>query len=217
MARKHYFVDEAGNFDFSTKRDASRYFILTTVSMDACAAADALIPLRRELAWEGLPIIDYFHATTDKQNIRDRIFAEIAKMDIGIYATIFEKRKTVPRRQQMMPFYKLTWYHHAKNTIPDLVADDEELHVIAASIGTKKTQISVASAIKDVVHQCGRRNDTTRVSHWPASVDPCLQVADYCCWAIQRKWERNDDRSYKLVKHLVQWEKDMWSWGTYQY
>ena len=34
--------------------------------------------------------------------------------------------------------------------------------------------------------------------------DPCLQIADYCCWAIQRKWESGDDRSYVLIKDKIQ-------------
>jgi len=25
------------------------------------------------------------------------------------------------------------------------------------------------------------------------------KVADYCAWAIQRKWERDDLRSYELI------------------
>lgn len=215
--RKHYFVDEAGNFDFSLKQSATKYFILTSVTMENCEAADALVALRRDLAWEGLPINNGFHATTDKQAVRDRVYAEIARLDITVHASIFEKRKTVPHRQTMLPFYKLAWYHHAKNTIPLVVTPQEELHVIAASIATKNGQKQVASAIKDVVNQCGRSEEGTRVSHWPAGSDACLQVADYCCWAIQRKWEQGDDRSWVLIQHLIKREKDQWSWGKYQY
>jgi hypothetical protein len=29
--------------------------------------------------------------------------------------------------------------------------------------------------------------------------EPCLVVADYCTWAIQRKWERDDQRSHELI------------------
>ena len=33
-----------------------------------------------------------------------------------------------------------------------------------------------------------------RVASWPMVSDPCLQVADSCTWAIQRKWGRVSDR-----------------------
>jgi hypothetical protein len=38
MARRYVFADECGNFDFSTKLGASKYFILTTVCAGDCAA-----------------------------------------------------------------------------------------------------------------------------------------------------------------------------------
>jgi hypothetical protein len=33
--------------------------------------------------------------------------------------------------------------------------------------------------------------------------EPCLVVADYCTWAIQRRWEWGDDRSYRLIADNV--------------
>lgn len=181
--------------------------------MDDCAAADELMHLRRQLVWEGIALTDAFHATTDKQAVRDRVFALIAQMDIRVDATVFEKRKAVPEHQGDLPFYKLAWYQHAREIIPQVVTEDAELHVVAASIQTRRGQVKFAAAIKDVVGQCGRAPETTHISYWPAATDPCLQVADYCCWAIQRKWERQDDRSHLLIKHLISTEYDMWRWG----
>jgi hypothetical protein len=215
--RTHFFVDEAGNFDFSTKEGASKYFILTSVTMHDCSKADALIQLRRDMSWEGLDLNGALHATSDKQMVRDRVFDVIAGLDIAVDATIFEKRKTVPDQQEMLTLYKIAWYEHASRVIPRRVDPDQDLHVIAASIDTKKAQIQIASAIKDVIRQCGRNEVQTTVSHWPAATDPCLQIADYCCWAIQRKWERQDDRSHVLIKHLIQSEYDMWSRGSQYY
>jgi hypothetical protein len=49
----------------------------------------------------------------------------------------------------------------------------------------------------------------TKVAYWPAPSDPCLQVTDYCCWAIQRKWERKDDRSFDLIRHFIAKEQEI--------
>lgn len=54
MADRFVFADEAGNFDFSRNKGASRYFILTTVTMDDCRTGDALADLRRSLTWQGI-------------------------------------------------------------------------------------------------------------------------------------------------------------------
>lgn len=210
-------MDEAGNFDFSLRQGASKYFILTSVILDDCSAADALMDLRRQRVWEGHSLTDAFHCTTDKQLVRDQVFALIAQMNIRVDATIFEKRKTIPARQSMREFYKLAWYQHASHVIPLAVDNKDELHVVAASLGTKRDQIQIGGAIRDVVNQCGRTQDTTHVSHWPASTDPCLQIADYCCWAIQRKWEGSDARSHILINHLIRTEYDRWSKGRVNY
>src|SRR5581483_5805203 len=96
MARRYVFADECGNFDFSGKTGASKYFILTTVCVDDCAPGDALLRLRRELAWEGIGLGTEFHAAEDEQAIRDRVFALLAAHDLRIDSTILEKEKALP-------------------------------------------------------------------------------------------------------------------------
>jgi hypothetical protein len=209
MGRRYFFVDEAGNFDFSDRQGASRYFILTSVLMDDndCRIADSLLELRRELVWEGHPLIDAFHATSDKQAVRDRVFELISGMRIRIDATIFDKRQIAPERRNPSQFYSDAWYGHARELIPACCDGGDDLLVVSASIGTRKEQVLIGRAVTEVVNQSGRSRSNTRVSYWPALSDPCLQVADYCCWAIQRKWERSDARSYVLIEKLIATEK----------
>ena len=58
------------------------------------------------------------------------------------------------------------------------------------------------------------RSPQVQVHAWPAASDPCLQVADYCCWAIGRKWERGDTRSYDLIATKIQSEFDLFRRGA---
>jgi hypothetical protein len=51
----------------------------------------------------------------------------------------------------------------------------------------------------------------------PATTDPCLQVADYLTWAIQRKYESGDTRSYGLVRHLIKSEFEPFKLGRKLY
>lgn len=54
--------DESDNFDFQTKKGGSRYFILTTGMMTSCEVGDALLALRRELAWKNVLLTEQSHA-----------------------------------------------------------------------------------------------------------------------------------------------------------
>ncbi|MDN5882231.1 MAG: DUF3800 domain-containing protein, partial [Nitrosospira sp.] len=44
-----------------------------------------------------------------------------------------------------------------------------------------------------------------------------LQVADYCTWAIYRKWARGDERSYCLIARAIRSEFDIFQSGTHWY
>jgi hypothetical protein len=55
-----------------------------------------------------------------------------------------------------------------------------------------------------------------------ARTDQCLWVADYCSWAIQRKWERTwqgqpDDRSHKLIAAKIRSEFNIFGAGAKTY
>lgn len=217
MSRISVFADESGNFDFSRKPGASRYFILTTVACPGYAVGDALLRLRRDIAWEGHGTDSEFHATTDAQAVRDRVFAILQAHDFRVDATIMEKAKANPQtRGSDERFYKLAWYLHMKHVAPRVARAPDELFVVGASLGVKKKRAVMHQAIKDVVRQV---SPTThfRTASWNAHSEPCLQVADYCCWALSRKWEKEDDRSYALIRHKISSEFDVFRSGRTLY
>ena len=214
MARVHLFADEAGNFDFSRNAGASRFFILTTVAFPAGhdALATSLRALRFELAWEGVDFRREFHATDDTQAVRDRVFEVLAAHDFRVDATILEKPKARPAiRESEERFYRTAWAFHLRNVLPELLPDDGELHVIAASVGTGGKRREFHRGLQQAV-----RNSTSAassVAFWPAATDLCLQAADYCAWAIQRKWERRDQRAYAQIQDSIVWEHDLFREG----
>ena len=217
MARRYVFADECGNFDFSNKPGASKYFILTTVCATDCVAGDALLRLRRELAWEGVGLESGFHATIDQQAVRNRVFALLANHDLRVDATIMEKSKAQPSiRTTDERFYQLAWYLHMKHVAPRIAHVHDELLVVSASLGTKRKRAGFHAAVRDVIRQVSP-TFTFRVASWDAAGDPCLQIADYCAWAIQRKWERADDRSHKLIVNKIASEFAPFRLGSKRY
>jgi hypothetical protein len=202
----YLFVDEAGNLDFSPK--GSRYFILTSVAVDDCSIEKDILELRRELAWNGYDIQDAFHATEDLQAIRNEVFRLIHQHSLRIDATIFEKAKTAPHIPRNEEFYEVAWYLHMQHVAPLVVVGCDELQIIGASISAKAKQLLFARAVNGVVSGLLQQS-LVQTSCWPAGTDPCLQVVDYCCWAIQRKWERGDARSHVLINDKIRSEFDI--------
>lgn len=214
---KYVFADEAGDAEFSRKANVSRYFIVCTVSMDDCSIAAKLLELRRDLAREGMELGDYFHASEDKQPVRDRVFELIQGADIVIDATILEKSKAQPQTHPSFHrFYQYGWFYHFRNICPRILNGHDDVMIAAASIGTKRDKAHFRAAINDVAQQTAKAGRIT-TDFLSCAADPCLQVADYCAWAIQRKWERSDARSYDLITGKIIREYDLWKAGTVHY
>ena len=184
--RKFVYADESGNFDSSRNRGASRYFILTTIAVEEHLISIRLQELRRKLLWNGVEIPNGFHATEDRQTVRDEVFTILGGSNLRIDSTVFDKPKARPElRQNRLDFYSFAWFNHLRFVAPKVAADSDQLMVIGASIGTRREQSSIIAAMEHVI-----RNYTGisgfRCAVWSAQSDACLQAADYCSWALQR-------------------------------
>lgn len=219
--RNCIYADESGNFDFSGQRQATRYFMLVSVALEENAIApleNDLRQLQRELAWEGYSMPKGFHATNDKQGVRNRVFAVLSRHDFRIDATIIEKRKVNPALHNTNErFYRFAWYAHLNGLVAVLGGSYDELLITAASITRKMT-----AAFRSEVAIAERRLPTSAVMKCDvadAASNPMLQVADYCAWALHRKWEREppDTRSYTQIRNGIATEYDLLGSGSTLY
>jgi len=216
-------LDESGDVTFSRGRGISQYFYATSVVIEDCKIGNDLVELRRDLAWNGISTSGEFHATTDAQVVRDAVFAliqqGIAQGGIRIDATVFEKRKTQNHlRVDPDRFYKTAFYLHLSRIWPAFARQYTEVMVVCAAYGTKKRSQIHEDGIKDIVKQLSWQIPA-QYGVWPAMSDPCLQIADYCSWAIQRRWETNhkDMRSHALIAPAICSENDYFRYGNVYY
>jgi hypothetical protein len=217
MSRVYVFADEAGNFDFSRKKDASKYFILTTLTATDCSVGTALGDLRRDLSWEGYDLPDGFHAMHDPKPRKARVYAALDPLPFRVDATILEKAKAMPKiRPSEDRFYKYAWLLHFQYVASKIVTPADELHVVAASIETRAKRAVFHDAIKDVVRQVSPAIKF-KTAFWDSATDACLQAADYACWAIGRKWEQGDDTYAALLSGKVKSEFDVFRRGRTTY
>jgi hypothetical protein len=217
MSRVYVFADEAGNFDFSRKKGASKYFILTTLTAKDCSVGTALSDLRRELSWEGYDLPDGFHAMHDPKPRKARVYAALDSLQFRVDATILEKAKAMPKiRPTEDRFYKYAWLLHFQYVAPKIASPTDELHVVAASIETSAKRAVFHDAIRDVVQQVSPAMKF-KTAFWDSSSDPCLQAADYACWAIARKWEHSDPTYATLLGGKTRSEFPVFRYGRTLY
>lgn len=101
----YIFLDESGNLDFSTK--GTQFFLIGGIVQERpFEAHKALCDLRYDLIESGEDR-HAFHATEDKQAVRDRVFTIIQQhlKTMTIDVLVVEKRKTHPKLQVESRFY----------------------------------------------------------------------------------------------------------------
>jgi hypothetical protein len=219
--RYYLYADESGNFDFSRGRGATRYFSVGTILLAGDDAVGELqrdlLALRTRLQWDGVAAGPSFHASEDRQAVRDEVFAVLGEHAFRTDVTLLEKSKAQPHLRASDPMlFQYAWYYHFKFLAPYVNGSGDELMVTAATIGTNRLRGAFRNAVESVVRQCAWRT-APRVVFAPTGSDPCLQAADYMLWAVMRQWERGDPRALDPLRSRISSQFDVFARGTAHY
>lgn len=215
----YVFLDEAGNFDFS--RNGTRFFIIGCISKTRpFQAFNELIELKYDLVEKGVDL-EYFHAAEDQQATRNEVFEIIQRnlMDVRYDAIVVEKRKTGPALQKPEKFYPRMLGYLLKHVLDQHEIDHfEEVIVFTDKIPVQKKKKSIEKGVKEILARMLPGSVRYRIYHHESKSNQDLQIADYFNWAIYRKWDREDERSYKLISRAVASEFEIFQTGrTYYY
>jgi len=219
MSRCLYvYLDEAGNFDFSEK--GTRFFMMGSVALERPFSFYApLAEMRLDLLEQGLDI-ERFHASDDRQATRNQVFGVIRDHlgSMRIDATITEKRKTGPALQADDQFYpKMLGYHLRYLLNNTRIADYERIVVVTDALPIQRKRKLIEKAVKQTLVDMLPSDVPYQVLHHDSRSALGLQVADYCTWAIYRKWDQADLRSYNVIAPAVRSEFDIFRTGTRLY
>ena len=200
------FIDESGNFDFSPK--GTKYFILSAVSTLNPLGKEKLEEIKYDLMKDGTNL-EYFHATEDKQVVRNKVYSFIENLkDIEIDSVIAQKNKTNPslyvsiKKKKPKKGEKL--YTLALQTLLQYIfrrynssAKVDQVVIVLSSIFDVNKRELIKKTIKIYLKQIFS-NPFYLYFHQNRS-DKNTQIADYCCWAIYRKWTDGEIRPYNAV------------------
>ena len=214
----YVFLDEAGDFNFSLT--GTKFFTFTTITKTRPFPWDTpLISLKYDLIEVGLDI-EYFHAAEDRQAVRDKVFTIIGNNlgNLRIDSLVIEKRKTGPALQVLEKFYpRMIGYLLRYVLDPKNLKDFSEVIVITDSIPVSRKREAVEKAVKQTLSKMLPTGTKYRVLHHASKSCVGLQIADYCNWAIFRKLERQDLRSYELIRSGIRSEFDIFRPGMKYY
>ncbi|MCS7011018.1 MAG: DUF3800 domain-containing protein [Anaerolineales bacterium] len=217
MSKKclYIFLDEAGNFDFSPK--GTRYFLLSSIAKKRpFHAYQELTELKYDLVELGMDI-EYFHAAEDTQAVRNQVFDIIQRhlKGVRVDSLVVEKRKVAPSLREVERFYPEMLGYLLRYVLQGHRLEQyAEVIVFTDRIPINKKRKAVEKAMKMTLAKMLPKTARYRILHHDSKSNFDLQIADYCNWAIYRKWDSGDQRSYRLIKPVIQSEFDIFHRGT---
>jgi hypothetical protein len=172
-----------------------------------------LTNLRYDLIESGLDI-ERFHASDDRQAVREQVFRIIADhLDaFRVDTVLVEKRKTAPALRADSHFYPTVLGHLIRHV---LLARDSapgrwsEVIVITDRVPVNKKRSGIEKAVKTALATMLPADARYRLLHHESRSCCGLQVADYFNWAVFRAWERDDHRSLLPLRRVIHSQIDL--------
>jgi Protein of unknown function (DUF3800) len=204
MATLRIHVDESGEFNFSPT--GSRYYIFAAVwTYDPVPLSADLTNLRYSIIKAGHgPNLSAFHACEDPAPRRELVIQRI--LDHGQWnfvSIVIEKKKVNPAVRDPDVFYpkflamilRFIFRGRIRPRTGKIIVYTDTLPFSA-----KKKLTAVEIAIKASCRKDLPPTISFEVCNHRRESNPWIQVADYCCWSVCKKWEHGNLDAYNRLR-----------------
>ena len=195
------FVDESGNFDFSDK--GTKHFVMAGVAALApLHSAAEMQALRYQLLAEGIDVPS-FHATEDKQFVRDRVFSTFESIkNVKAHAIYGDKHLAAPRLQSDSQLHALFGGALIKYFLKVFDSSDyKRVVVVFDQTFPKGKQGHFHKVIKPELKALKK---PFHIYFQKMATDMNGQIADYIAWSKFVQLERNELRPWRSLTFTLQ-------------
>jgi Protein of unknown function (DUF3800) len=208
------FLDESGEYRFDA--NSGKYLVFTgIVTTTPSLFTSECTALKYALLTEG-HCQERFHACEDKQLVRNRVFDFIeASKEFSIHAIIVRKNRMNPALRKY-GIYPLAYRTMLRYLSRGILAD--KFHFIVDTVPDMSQQTAMEKSLRATAEKVFEPTGVPfSIDHHSSRSHALLQVADYCAWAIHKKWQSGDVRSYDRIKSRIRNEFDMFASGLTSY
>jgi hypothetical protein len=223
----HFFVDEAGDLTLFARRSrpaagtegVSKCFMVGVAQVfDPSGLQGELEALRKELLKDEYlkhvysmrpdaeKTADFFHAKDDCPEVRREVYKLLSRHEIKVQIAIRRKSALIAEATSAGKFWNPnSVYDNLVKSLFKRCLHKAELNIITfARRGKSARERALNEAIEKA--KANFQRDTGIESHQPTQIIPAvpseshgLQAVDYYLWAIQRLYERGEDRYFAFL------------------
>jgi hypothetical protein len=209
MTALYVFIDVSGNYDFAGT--GTRYLVMTGLTCtDICSGIIELHTCKHRLIDGGFEV-EYFHAAEDQQAVRNKVFDIVSKFDHVRIDSVISEKSNIPTSLQstgqIYP-YMVEMLLNSLLTVGGIKTkkSDKVFIFMDRELSHSRDREPLIKGVKKYLSQHLSRTPYQILMHSSMS-HTYLQVVDYCSWAIYRKWEMSDRRSYDKIQRLIKSER----------
>ena len=204
----YIFLDESGNFDF--RGAGSRHLVMTCVGMRRPFPAWELLDDYKYRCIENGTDMEYFHCYADRKHVRNTVFNVIAQHldDVRISCVRYRKDESISYdagTQEAIPvdvgLFAEEGAGRGGKTLRSKMSSSSP-----TPFPVNEKRKTIVKSIQMAVARHQPPNMKYRILHHQSRTHYGLQIADYCCWAIFRKWESGDCSWYDRIQPAVKGE-----------
>lgn len=210
----YIFLDESGNLDFSPS--GTEHYVM--------AAITATQPLESSVALQQLKYVllnqqedvEHFHASEDKQAIRDQVFNAIKQLDNIKINYIYAKKKLAhPKYHDSASFYALLGKTLLKYLFNGRSTQQySKIVVVFDKALSAKEQKKFLKVVKPELKAIGK---PYAIYFHRTLSDFNGQIADYAAWAKYVALERDEGRPLSELENIQHEEFNIFQRGTREY
>ena len=149
--------------------------------------------------------------------VRNRVFDIIERNLAGVRvdSIIVEKQKVVAALRGEEQFYPQVLGNLLRSILAQHpLSEFKEVIVFTDNLPIQRKRSAIEKGVKTTLAAMLPAGVRYRVLHHASKSNMDLQIADYCTWAIYRKWNGQDIRSFRRVQAAVRTEWDVLQAGT---
>lgn len=208
------FIDESGNLDFSP--NGTKYYVLAAaITTNPILSATKLQALKYSHLENG-DDIEVFHASEDKQVIRNCVISTIKEMQgmVSVHYIYAQKNKANPSIQNRPSFYAKLGATLTKFIIEYESSGFDQVIIIFDKCLKGKEQDAFLKEVKPKLKTLGK---PYRIFFHRVLSDFNGQIADYCAWSKYASLERGEMRPITSIKNITESSFDLFKSGKTEY
>lgn len=201
----YLYFDEAGDLNF--KGFGTRHFLCGVLATRDPWSIDEAIYSARKRVYHGRLVKESFHAAEELQAVRNVVFEAIQNTGgFEYFVSVVEKKNVPSSYHDQARFYTFIADFTLRNALQHFPTADP-IYLVTDRLPLKNKQDAIVKGFKNCLAELAEDgNRRYALSHDSLAGHPCLQVADYMNWAVYRKWESEDRRSYDIVSNFIKRE-----------